>query len=214
MLTVRETLATFCKLYSNALPIDELIETCKLSSFQNQRHEKISGGQRQKLLLAVAMCNDPKILLLDEPTTGLDPQARRDLWATIKELKAKGKTVLLTTHYMDEAQELCEEIAIIDQGKIIAQGEPSALLGTHCKTLVVSLPGGEKLQRFLLQNQAKLGVTYFIRNQTIDIHTEDLNSLLSELGSEQFDLSNINIRQSNLEDLFMTLVGEKQRAGA
>lgn len=135
-LTVKEALSTFCQLYPNSLPMDELITTCQLTEFVNQRHEHISGGQRQRLLLAVALCSDPQLVILDEPTTGLDPQARRHLWEIVKNIKKQGKTILLTTHYMDEAYELCERIGIMEKGKILLEGTPSDLLREHdCKNL-------------------------------------------------------------------------------
>lgn len=130
-LTVKEALATFCQLYPHSLPLDELIRTCQLSDFIDQRHEVISGGQRQRLLLAVALCSDPHLIILDEPTTGLDPQARRHLWEIVRTIKQQGKTILLTTHYMDEAYELCERIGIMEKGRILLEGTPSDLLHEH-----------------------------------------------------------------------------------
>ena len=130
-LTVKETLMMFAKLYPQTADIDQLIDLCDLSGFLDQDHRKLSGGQKQRMLLAVAMINDPQVIFLDEPTTGLDPHARRQFWALIQRVKAQRKTIILTTHYMDEAQVLCDEIVIMDKGKIIAKDSPDTLLATH-----------------------------------------------------------------------------------
>ena len=131
-LTVDDTLKTFSRLYKAPLPMDELRQLCMLETIGRQMNNKISGGQRQRLLLALALLNNPDLLFLDEPSTGLDPQARQHMWQIIKGVKAQGKTILLTTHYMEEAQVLCDEIIIMDHGRIIAQGSPSELIALHC----------------------------------------------------------------------------------
>ena len=130
-LSVRQTLALFRGLYDHGLSVDEAIKLCSLENLVDRDNKKLSGGQLQRLLLAVALINDPAIVFLDEPTTGLDPQARRRFWELVQSIKAQRKTVLLTTHYMEEAQLLCDEIIIVDHGHIIAQGTPQALLAQH-----------------------------------------------------------------------------------
>jgi len=132
-LTVRETLKTFQKLYHKTADIDSLLATCNLLDIQNQYNDRISGGQRQRLLLALALVNRPELLFLDEPSTGMDPQARRNLWDIVLNVKSRGKTIILTTHYMEEAQLLCDEIAIMDYGRIIARGTVADLISTHCR---------------------------------------------------------------------------------
>ena len=127
-LTVRETLELFSSFYEKRTPIEELVQMCHLEEFLDGTANKLSGGQQQRLLLALALVNDPEIVFLDEPTTGLDPQARRNFWHLIDSIKRKGKTVVLTTHYMEEAETLCDQLVIVDHGRIIAQGEPQALL--------------------------------------------------------------------------------------
>ena len=119
-MTTREALQLFRRLYPHGLKLDELIERCALAEFLDRDTRKLSGGQRQRVLLAIALVNDPQILFLDEPTTGLDPQARRNFWDLVLAVKAEGKTVLLTTHYMDEAYQLSDHIAIMDRGRVIA----------------------------------------------------------------------------------------------
>ncbi len=119
-ITGRENLRMFGQFYPRTLPLAELTETCVLGDFIDRDTRKLSGGQRQRLLLAIALVNDPNLLFLDEPTTGLDPQARRSFWELIHRIKERGKTVVLTTHYMEEAYQLCDEIAIMDHGRLIA----------------------------------------------------------------------------------------------
>lgn len=207
-LTVREALKVFSMLYPSPLAVDELIKMCQLENFANRRHERISGGQRQRLLLAVALCSNPDIVLLDEPTTGLDPQARRHLWQIVKNIKSQGKTIILTTHYMDEAQELCDRIGIMDKGRIILEGNPSDLLSKHFNTVVVEIP----------KDVAKLfdfsAFDIFIkrdREKSVELHTSNLNDLLQKLSASGSDLKGVRIRQSNLEDLFLKLTGEELR---
>ncbi len=131
-LTVEETLKTFAAFYSRHLPVEAVIRLCMLEKIKKQRNNKISGGQRQRLLLGLALLNDPDLLFLDEPTTGLDPQARQHVWQIIKDIRDKGKTTVLTTHYMEEAWALCDIIAIMDNGRIIEKGTPGQLVEDHC----------------------------------------------------------------------------------
>lgn len=134
-LTVEETLSTFSRLYKNPLPIKDIIKACRLNNIKNQLNNKISGGQKQRLLLGLALLNNPELLFLDEPSTGLDPQARQYMWHIIKHARAQGKTIVLTTHYMEEAHALCDEIVIMDYGKIIAHGSPEELIEKYCKDI-------------------------------------------------------------------------------
>ena len=131
-LTIRETLRVFGKLYRRSLDIDEILALCHLTEIQKQYNDRISGGQRQRLMLAIALINDPRLIFLDEPSTGLDPQARRNLWDIIDSIKAKKRTIILTTHSMEEAERLCDDIAIMDQGRVIARGDIPSLLAAHC----------------------------------------------------------------------------------
>jgi len=128
---VREALEIFSAFYEKTLDLETIIEMCSLQELLDRDHNQLSGGQRQRLLLALALVNDPELIFLDEPTTGLDPQARKNFWQLIENIKAVKKTVILTTHYMDEAYALCDEIVIIDKGKIIAAGSPKSLLQEH-----------------------------------------------------------------------------------
>src|SRR5512135_775499 len=139
-LTVRETLRLFKNLYPRTLELEEVIRLCSLEEFLDRDTRKISGGQRQRLLMALAIINDPEVLFLDEPTTGLDPQSRRNFWDLINLVKSRGKTIVLTTHYMDEAYTLCDEIAIMNRGKIITRGTPEMLLKEHFGDVVLQFP--------------------------------------------------------------------------
>ncbi len=134
-LTVKETLKTFSAFYDKHFPVDDIINLCMLDNIKNKLNNKISGGQRQRLLLGLALLNDPDLIFLDEPTTGLDPQARKHIWQIIRDINLKGKTIILTTHYMEEAENLCDMIAIMDNGRIIAQGSPENLIDQHCKDI-------------------------------------------------------------------------------
>ncbi len=206
-LTVKETLNAFKRLYPEGLGLNEVINLCQMGSFANSRHERISGGQRQRLLLGIALIHDPKLLLLDEPTAGLDPQSRRHLWDIVHNIKKRKKTLILTTHHMDEAYELCDRIAIMDHGKIIAIGSPRDLLDKHCQQMVIELSKasikGEQVNA--------LNYPWQETGHSYRIHTEKINHLMSKLISQQVDLTTINIRQSNLEDLFIQLTGKELR---
>jgi ABC-2 type transport system ATP-binding protein len=142
-ITVRETLEMFHALYERQADLDHVIEQCSLGDLLGRDNRKLSGGQRQRLLLAVALVNRPKLVFLDEPTTGLDPQARRNFWSLVQNIREEGATIVLTTHYMDEAQVLCDEIVIMDEGKIVTQGAPDDLLFDRYGDKLINLPNGE-----------------------------------------------------------------------
>ena len=205
-LTVRETLETFQSLYRNTADIDRLVEMCHLGEFQHQYNDKISGGQRQRFLLAMALINQPELLFLDEPSTGLDPQARRNLWDLIRQIKKEGKTIILTTHYMEEAQHRCDEIAIMEYGKIIAQGTPQELIKEHSPEMTVVLP----MQSFN-HSLEKLTLPFRRVHDTIEIRTNDVNSCLDLLMSQSVDLSDLTVRSPSLETVFLNLTGRQLR---
>ena len=132
-LTVEEMLRLFRSFYRRGRPIDELLQIVELESKRRSRVGKLSGGQKQRLSLACALAGDPDLLFLDEPTTGLDPQSRRQLWEVLERFRAGGGTILLTTHYMDEAQTLCDRVAVVDHGKLIALDTPKALIARSAR---------------------------------------------------------------------------------
>jgi ABC-2 type transport system ATP-binding protein len=205
-LTVRETLKTFQSLYRQAADIDQLVEMCQLDDFQHQYNDKISGGQRQRFLLAMALINQPKLLFLDEPSTGLDPQARRNLWDLIQQIKQEGKTIILTTHYMEEAQYLCDEIAIMDYGKIIARGTPQELIKQYSPEMTVILPADN-----FNHDLDKLPLPYQKVHDTVEIKTNDVNSCLDQLISRSVDLSDLTVQSPSLESVFLNLTGRQLR---
>ncbi|MEM8816467.1 MAG: ABC transporter ATP-binding protein [Pseudomonadota bacterium] len=206
-LSVGETLHMFRTLYDRQGNLDDIIEACSLGDLVDRDNRKLSGGQRQRLLLAVALVNRPKLIFLDEPTTGLDPQARRNFWDLVQNILKGGATVILTTHYMDEAQVLCDEIAIMDGGQIVTQGAPDALLAERYEGLIIELPkdavdgGLGDIEHNVYDN---LGI--------VEIQSTDVTASLRELGGKGIALDRVRIRQANLEDLFLDLTGHSLRA--
>jgi ABC-2 type transport system ATP-binding protein len=206
-LTVRQTLELFRGLYRRGLPVDEVLALCSLEKLADRDNRRLSGGQQQRLLLAVALVNDPEVLFLDEPTTGLDPQARRNFWDLIERVKARRRTVLLTTHYMEEAQRLCDEIAIMDAGRIIARGAPLELLRTHFADVLLELPSSD-----FPAAARTLPVRFIEGADRVEITTDDLDGTLRTLLAANVPLRNLRIRPPNLEDLFLELTGRELRA--
>ncbi|MEN9503241.1 MAG: hypothetical protein RI964_2526 [Pseudomonadota bacterium] len=207
-LTVRENLNFFRSLYPKSLPLDELIAICRLQEFLDRDANKLSGGQRQRMLLAIALVNDPDVVFLDEPTTGLDPQARLNFWELVNSIKARRKTVLLTTHYMEEAYNLCDEIAIMDHGKIIAHGSPDALLAKHFQDVIIELP-----ERDFPAAARTIPHRYLDKvTGTVEIITADVNGTLALLMQHGASLTGLQVRPRTLEDLFLTLTGKELRA--
>jgi ABC-2 type transport system ATP-binding protein len=204
-LTVKETLETFMNLYSSSMPLDKVIDICHLGDILNQFNDKISGGQKQRLLLALAMINDPVLLFLDEPSTGMDPQNRRNMWEIIRSIKKQGKTIVLTTHYMEEAESLCDVVAIMDHGKIIAEGQPGRLVREYSKHVSVILPGDVVIKKDNL-----CGSVYELDNY-IELQTDDINSCIQELLGQGVDLTDMTVRSPNLEDVFINLTGRRLR---
>ena len=206
-ITVRETLEMFQSLYDRQANVDNIIEQCSLGELEDRDNRKLSGGQRQRLLLGVALVNRPRLVFLDEPTTGLDPQARRNFWDLVKRIRSEGTTVILTTHYMEEAEILCDEIAIMDTGKIIIQGAPDELLKQHYKNTIIELPMDDfngdlgSLEHRVVESQG-----------VIEIETNDVNESLRKLAAHASGLNRMKIRQPNLEDLFLDLTGHSLRA--
>jgi len=205
-MTTREALVMFQHFYENKVQLDQVIKDCSLTEFLDQDNRKLSGGQRQRLLLAIALINDPEIIFLDEPTTGLDPQARRNFWQLIRQIKQRNKTIILTTHYMEEAYELCDSIAIMDRGKIIAQGEPAQLLRKQFSDVIVQLPKEDVDLSF-----SELPMDIIEDNEYIQIRSLDVTETLRQLLALNINLAHLQIRARTLEDLFIELTGEQLR---
>jgi ABC-2 type transport system ATP-binding protein len=207
-LTVRETLETFGRLFPRRADLDSLVALCHLEDVQGSYNDRISGGQRQRLMLALALVNRPELVFLDEPSTGLDPQARHDLWRLIAAIKGEGKTVVLTTHYMEEAQRLCDEVAIMDGGRIIARGTPDDLIRRHGGLTRVRLP------RRLLgdgapERLAPLGAV--LEGEALCLPTRDIHASLRALMALGVDLDDLTVQSPNLEQVFLNLTGRHLR---
>jgi len=205
-LTVRETLQLFRRLYSRGREVDELIPLCALEQIADRDNRKLSGGQLQRLLLAIALVNDPQVLFLDEPTTGLDPQARHNFWDLLRRIKREGRTVLLTTHYMEEAYFLCDVIAIMDRGRIIAEGPPSRLLKEHFEDVVLELPRED-----FRGDPSDFPLPVLIADDRVEISTADVERALQALLDRGVPLKHLKIRPRDLEDLFLELTGRELR---
>ena len=196
--------------------MDELLDTVELRSKRDAWVSKLSGGQKQRLSVACALAGDPELLFLDEPTTGLDPQSRRQLWAVLEQFGARGGTILITTHYMDEAHELCDRVGIMDQGKLIALGTP--------RELVASL-GAEHVVEFALDDGVRVEEPVLaglpgVRDVRIDeshthLSTSELHrtlpALLDTLRDRNASLSQLGTHSATLEDVFVTLTGRQLR---
>ncbi|HUW42059.1 MAG TPA: ABC transporter ATP-binding protein [Rectinemataceae bacterium] len=200
-LTVRETLELFSKLYPKPRPIGEIIAACSLEEFIDRDNRKLSGGQRQRMLLGIALANDPDLLFLDEPTTGLDPHARRNFWRLVEGIKAQGKTVILTTHYMDEAEYLCDDIIVMDHGHIIESGKPRELLLKHFGEAVIRVPEAA------VPAGAAFSCPSELEDGFVSFNCANTDSSLRELVSGGVDLAGISIERRNLDDLFLKLTG-------
>ena len=205
-ITVREIMLQFSRFYPDTASIDELAERFALHDFLDRDTRKLSGGQKQRLLLAMALINRPKIMFLDEPTTGLDPQSRRNLWRQVQQVKEEGATILLTTHYMEEAYELCDEIAIMDHGRIIAHDAPDALLAAHFDDVVVQI-----LATDIPRDIGEREFQAIYRNDSAHIVTGDVNRTIEHLLHFDIPLNHLRIRARNLEDLFLELTGKELR---
>lgn len=205
-LTVKETLNLFSSFYHHTIAQDSLIELCDLSDFLNRDNRLLSGGQRQRLLLALALINDPEIIFLDEPTTGLDPHARRNFWQLIKNIKARNKTIILTTHYMDEAEQLCDDIVIMDKGKIIESGTPHQLLTKHFNEVFIYLPKQQVPMTLITEHG------WQNHGERIEITTVNVEQTLALLMRKNVSLDGLHVKSANLDDLFLHLTGHSLRA--
>jgi ABC-2 type transport system ATP-binding protein len=213
-LTVTELLDLFGSFYDHHLPTKQLIDAVDLGERANARSMNLSGGQQQRLSIALALVNDPELIFLDEPTTGLDPQARRSLWDMVKGLQARGKSIMLTTHYMEEAAELCDRVAIMDHGKILEMGTVQELIGRRFKERAVFFDTSPKLPA---EQLARLdGVTRASQEdgQTV-LYSSDvaatIGGLLTMAEGASIEPRNLGIRQATLEDVFLDLTGRALR---
>jgi lipooligosaccharide transport system ATP-binding protein len=188
--------------------IPALLEFASLAHKKDANIRTLSGGMKRRLTLARALVNDPDIIFLDEPTTGLDPQARHLIWQRLRELTAEGKTLLLTTHFMDEAERLCHRLAILDRGRMIAEDEPQALIARHIEPQVVEI-FGEQAQQWAYANADAYSRRFEVSGETAFCYVDDAAPLLAHL-KEQSGLRYL-YRPANLEDVFLKLTGREMR---
>jgi ABC-2 type transport system ATP-binding protein len=213
-LTVLETLRLFRSFFRKGPAPDEVIGLVQLEEKQNSRVGGLSGGQKQRLAMACALVGDPDFLFLDEPTTGLDPQARRQLWDLIERFKLAGRSILLTTHYMDEAERLCDRVAIMDHGKTIALGTPRELIASIGVEHMVEFSSGASPDVAALQ---KLDGVREVRteNGSVQLQVSELHravpSLLEELTRQGVPLTELRTHSATLEDVFVALTGRHLR---
>ncbi len=214
-LSVFETIDLFSSFYPKTLAINDLIALADLNDKSHSRVNELSGGQHKRLSIALALVNDPRIVFLDEPTTGLDPQARRRIWEIVENLRNQGKTLVITTHYIEEAEHLCDRVAVMDQGKIVAQGTPEQLINEHAADSIISLRIDPPLHADALR--AIKGVIdarvsegqYEVTTKTPQETLVELMSLARERG---FEASDINMKRVTLEDVFLKLTGKRIRS--
>jgi ABC-2 type transport system ATP-binding protein len=212
-LTVSETIDMYRGYFPEPRPVDEIIEVIGLTEKRDTRVLKLSGGQQRRLDVGIALAGDPQLLFLDEPTTGFDPGARRNAWKMVENLADLGKTILLTTHYMDEAQHLADDVAILAAGEIVAQGPPSTLVGRDEATTIVRfrLPGdGDRLPEFLAR-EAK------VSGGMLEIHTTDATRILHDITTWALDrgmaLEELSVTRPSLEDVYLELTREAVTTG-
>ncbi len=215
-LTVHETLQLFSSFYRHPTSVDSVLDELSLQEKKDALVGKLSGGQKQRLAVATALVANPQILFLDEPTTGLDPQSRRQLWDIIRQFQQRNGTVLLTTHYMDEAERLCDRIAIIDHGQIIAEGTPAELIerlgGHHVVEFAIADSNGADGHQW-----DKLPGVQAVRTEdgvfSLQVHEphETIPALLAELQRQRAKLIHLTTRQASLEDVFVQLTGRHLR---
>jgi ABC-2 type transport system ATP-binding protein len=213
-LTVVELIDLFRSFYPTSRPTDELIEALGLGERRAAQSKDLSGGQRQRLAVALALVNDPELVFLDEPTTGLDPAARRALWTLVEDLRASGTSVLLTTHYMEEAEILCDRVAIMDHGKVLEMGTVEELVSNHFKERAVRFDSNATLDSALLEPLP--GVTSVaIDDADTLVYTKDvgatIGALLTAAEARGIEPQNLGIRRASLEDVFLALTGRALR---
>jgi ABC-2 type transport system ATP-binding protein len=219
-LTVLETVRLFRSFYPSGFEPEEAIAAVSLQEKSNAYVEKLSGGQKQRLSIAAAIVGKPEILFLDEPTTGLDPQSRRQLWDVIRQFQAKGTTIILTTHYMDEAERLCDQLSIVDHGQVIASGPPSQLIRQYGGEHVIEFQldsNPELLELALLETSDNvLRLTKSDQSFFMSVHQPHIaiTALFDWCQKSNQSLSHLTTRQATLEDVFIALTGRNLRDDA
>jgi ABC-2 type transport system ATP-binding protein len=213
-LTVVELIDLFRSFYGRTRPANELIEALGLGERRNAQSKDLSGGQRQRLAVALALVNDPELIFLDEPTTGLDPAARRSLWGLVEQLRAAGTTILLTTHYMEEAEVLCDRLAIMDHGHILETGTVDELVSRHFKDRAVRFDRDDALDTATLEGLPAVSSVMTDDTESL-VYTRDvgatIGALLAAADARGVEPQNLAIRRASLEDVFLSLTGRALR---
>ncbi len=197
----------YCDLFGSASDPDSLLSLVGLENSKKTPFQKLSGGQKQKLGLALSLVNDPELLFLDEPTTGLDPSSRRGIWNIIREFKRQGKTIVLTTHYMEEAEQLADDIAIINRGKIVSRGSPDEIIAKHGRGRKLVVSAGPEMLDYLRSSNLDV----FGEGRSISVQLNGTSGLISLIGiieNSGIPYSQLTVRTDSLEDVFISLVGE------
>ena len=211
---VKEVIDLFASFFQKALPRKEILKRIFLEEKADSFVEELSGGQKQRLAIGLALLNDPRIIFLDEPTTGLDPQARRNVWDLIQELRREGKTIFLTTHYMEEAEELSDYVYIMDRGQIIARGTPRKLISRLGRENVINFERKDFSNSELAEIKEMFSEVV-VGEKQVSIFVPDLTSgmsqLLSWVDEKDLELDDLMIRRPNLEDVFLELTGKELR---
>jgi ABC-2 type transport system ATP-binding protein len=214
-LSVFETIDLFCTFYPKVLPIDHLLSLAELTEKSHARVNELSGGQHKRLSIALALVNDPQIVFLDEPTTGLDPQARRRIWEIVQHLREQNKTVVITTHYIEEAEYLCDRVAVMDGGRIVAQGTPDQLINEHVADSVLTFRLDPALDLDLLKSVKGVESIededgqYRVTTRSPQDTLIGIVSRVEQLGSRADE---INMKRATLEDVFLKLTGRRIRS--
>ena len=212
---VREILELFSTYYKKSVPINDLLEEVSLTEKQDAFIKTLSGGQKQRVALALALVNDPKVLFLDEPTTGLDPQARRNVWESISQLRDKGKTIMLTTHYMEEAETLCNRVGIIDHGKIIAMDTPAKLIKETGLESAVDFSCPPDQADSIIRKLKEVGRIVKKDDGRYTVFTAQPSAVLQDItklaNQNNILLSDLSIKKATLEDFFINLTGRNLR---
>ncbi len=213
-LRVKEVMTLFASFFKNPLSIDEVLSKVALGEKTNAYVKNLSGGQKQRLAVGVALVNNPDLIFLDEPTTGLDPQARRNIWSIITDLKGEGKTIILTTHYMEEAEALSDHVCIMDHGTIIAEGSPRDLAARLGRETIIEFTAPD-LEKNDLAPLAGCCKAIRVDGELVTVETEDLvptmDHMLTWAKEHDLSLKNMIVRQPNLEDVFLALTGRRLR---
>ncbi len=214
-ITVRETLQYYSRLFLRRnTDVDGLIELVNLKDKTQEHYKNLSGGLQQRLGIAIALVNDPEVVFLDEPTTGLDPRARREVWDVLLGLKKKGTTVFLTTHYMEEAELLADTVAIISKGKIIAMGSPGELIESNANYLVLTLQVADEKPFEIVRKMGFEPVHDNRENIKVRLErTDDVQKILNAIKDAGTSLHSLDVRKPNLEEVFLKLTGEALREG-